>query len=46
MTASTPDPTTERDLRVIQQQAQRMSNEGNDQGAAALSALLDLVQDD
>jgi len=40
------DPTTDRDRLVIQQNAQRLSNQGNHEGAAALSALLDLVADD
>lgn len=34
------------DLRTIQQNAQRLSNEGDHQGAAGLSALLDLVTGD
>jgi hypothetical protein len=39
-------PTTEQDRRVIQQNAQRLSNQGDDQGAANLSALLELIADD
>lgn len=41
-----PSKPSEQDLRTIRQNAQRLSNEGEHQGAAGLSALLDLVSDD